>query len=349
MEILRHLLVIYCFVGILITGGLLFNAKGKAGVFLMIFTLIYSIEGIDFLYQTSSLLEIYPEFFMLGFSMCLAAGPTIWFHLCHLEGKASVSEKTYFFHFFPFIVYTLFTGYLLSYSGLERIDFVQENFISLITPLNYGKVVHVLFYAILLLLMIKKKKNNWPVEQTKYVYILTGIYLLTAFLLTILTTFSTAYTYFIGYFLGASTVVLFAGYMLYFQPVFFQRWQQKYARSGLLEVDKKRIAKKIDTFFSKVENITSTEVNLEALAKQINEKKHHISQTLSDEFSTSFRDIVNQARVNYAKKLLSDPTKDDLKILAIAFESGFKSKSTFNRAFVKYEKCTPNEIRRKNR
>lgn len=348
MEILRYILGIYALLGIFIAGGLLFNHKKEASYLLAAFALIYALEAIDFLYQTSPFVTLIPEFFMLGFPLCLLTGPALYLHLRQAIFHQNISQKDYWLHSLPFWGYFIFTLYLcFSFSGTTRITFVENNYQNLIMPLNYGKVIHVVIYGMLIgfLVVQQQKKLDWQLKQ--YVFTLSGIYLITAVVLTCLTALMVDYNYFIAYFLGACTLVLFSGYTLYCHPNLLQTLQAKYAHSGLSELDKKRIAQKIALFLAKTENITDRKLNLSKLSTAISEQKHHVSQTLSDKFNASFNHQLNAARINYAKHLLQDHSNNHLKILAIAFEVGFTSKSTFHRAFVKFAHCTPNEWRQK--
>ena len=347
MEILRYILFFYAFLGVLIAGGLLFDKGNKASFYLMLFALLFSIEEIDFLYVTSDLLLQYPQFYMVGFPACLLAGPLIFFHIKQFEKKTTLSATTYLLHAIPFLLYLMFTLYMLQYSGAQRITNASNHYQSTINLLNYGKVLHVLFYAVLIYRFITDKRKAWVLEQKIYLVLLVGIYVVTSVLLTCLTAFSNSYEHFILYFLSTSTLVLFVGYSFYFRPEWLNRFVLKYANSGLEHSDMQRIVHKTNQFFALPENIIDSTVDLDMFCKQIGEKKHHVSQTLSNELNTSFRNLLNQQRVEYAKTILLDPTKAGLKILAVAFDSGFTNKSTFNRAFRKFEGCTPNEFREK--
>jgi AraC-like DNA-binding protein len=57
----------------------------------------------------------------------------------------------------------------------------------------------------------------------------------------------------------------------------------------------------------------------------------------------NFYDFINSYRVEEAKKLLMIYNEQSGNILDIAFEAGFKTKSTFNKTFKKYTNKTPSE------
>jgi AraC-like DNA-binding protein len=59
----------------------------------------------------------------------------------------------------------------------------------------------------------------------------------------------------------------------------------------------------------------------------------------------NFNDFLNSYRVEEAARLLADPAKGDLQILNIAQESGFRSLSSFNKAFKETYQMTPRSYR----
>ena len=68
-----------------------------------------------------------------------------------------------------------------------------------------------------------------------------------------------------------------------------------------------------------------------------------LSEIMNSELRMSFTDLLKTIRIHKSCELLkNDPEK---KILEVAFESGFKSKSTFNQSFYEVMKMTPTEFR----
>ncbi|MFK7933271.1 MAG: hypothetical protein AB8G22_07165 [Saprospiraceae bacterium] len=144
MNILPYLLFFYAFIGLLIAGGLLFNTRQNANIPLGLFILIYAIEEFDFLYQTGSLLQHFPQFYLLGYPLCLLGGPLLFFHLRPILSPAKKYAPKDILHFIPFFGYLLFTVYLFQMNGAACLVYVEINYATLFAPLNYGKVIHVI-------------------------------------------------------------------------------------------------------------------------------------------------------------------------------------------------------------
>jgi putative ABC transport system permease protein len=60
---------------------------------------------------------------------------------------------------------------------------------------------------------------------------------------------------------------------------------------------------------------------------------HELSRIINTTLKKSFADFINEFRVRDAAAKMQDKAYDHLTLLGIAFESGFNSKTTFNRAF----------------
>ena len=88
-----------------------------------------------------------------------------------------------------------------------------------------------------------------------------------------------------------------------------------------------------------------SDLNLVKLADLLEITPHQLSYTINNGFQQNFFQYVNQHRVENAKQLLLDQSHD-YTILAIAFESGFNSKTSFNTTFKKLTGQTPTEFKK---
>ncbi len=347
MEIIRYIVAAYILIGFMVAGGLFFTRRPHINVFLAIFVFLFSLDGLYFLYESGDLLKMYPHFHLINYPINLVFGPVIYFHIRSLAVPAEGNVRKLLLHLLPFMALFLFTCYLFTMPALDRIKFMGgAYYYTIARPINYFKVAHLLFYGILMLLFIRKKERLAHVHQKTYAKTIVFIYLVTAVLQASFTAAIMLSHYFIIYYLVAFTLVLTIGYMLYFEPAVFQKLKVKYAKSTLSKSDRVRILQKIETYLAIKEQLVNQTLDLAVLAQHISEKKHHISQTLSQELNTSFNGYVNKHRVEYSKLLLRNPSYDKFKISAIATDVGFTNKNTFNRAFIKYNVCTPSEYRK---
>lgn len=74
--------------------------------------------------------------------------------------------------------------------------------------------------------------------------------------------------------------------------------------------------------------------------------RHYITEILNAKHGRNFFTFINEYRVKEVINRINDPKCQHYTILAIAFDAGFNSKSTFNTFFKAYTGKTPSEYRR---
>lgn len=120
-----------------------------------------------------------------------------------------------------------------------------------------------------------------------------------------------------------------------------------YQNSSLTAEDLNRYKDRLLQLMKEEKPYLNMELTQAKLAAELNVPSHHLSEVLNSGFNQNFYDFVNGYRVLEAQKLMQDKAYQDAKILAIAFDSGFKSKTSFNRVFKNLTGSTPSEFRQK--
>ena len=80
------------------------------------------------------------------------------------------------------------------------------------------------------------------------------------------------------------------------------------------------------------------------LAKKLGVNTTVLSYTINSGFDVNFNDFVNEFRISEVKSKLQNGAAENSNLLGIAFDSGFNSKATFNRAFKKFTGVSPKEF-----
>ncbi len=113
-----------------------------------------------------------------------------------------------------------------------------------------------------------------------------------------------------------------------------------YARSGLGAVEKEALAGTIRAAMRDDRLYLNPDLRLGDLAAAVGSTPNHVSQVLNQDYGLNFFDFVNEYRVEEVKRRLAGGP-GELTILGIALDSGFTSKSSFNRIFKKHAGKTP--------
>ena len=86
------------------------------------------------------------------------------------------------------------------------------------------------------------------------------------------------------------------------------------------------------------------ELNLNHVAQLLEVHPNNLSQAINSMENKNFYDYINRQRIEEFKKIAVLPENQKYTILTLAFDSGFNSKTSFNRNFKKYMDCSPREF-----
>ena len=93
---------------------------------------------------------------------------------------------------------------------------------------------------------------------------------------------------------------------------------------------------------TKNEMFLDQNISLPQVAESLGISPHQLSQFLNTRLNKNFQIFINEYRTAKAKELLIQDK--DARVLAIALDVGFKSKSTFNAAFLEVTDTTPSDF-----
>lgn len=105
---------------------------------------------------------------------------------------------------------------------------------------------------------------------------------------------------------------------------------------------------KIDIFVQQQKIYEEPALTLSELAKKLSTNTSVLSRVVNQGFGLSFNDYINQYRVHAVISKLKNGEQKTQTLLGIAFDSGFNSKATFNRAFRKVTGVSPKDWLVKN-
>ncbi len=155
------------------------------------------------------------------------------------------------------------------------------------------------------------------------------------------------YTYYPLWLLIAIFMYAFCFEVLYFQRMTRQQEAKpaEYTRS-ISEPDLLRYSHQLTRLMDSEQPHLDAELTLGKLAERLKIKPKDLTVVLNHGLKKNFYDFINEYRVNSAREKLTDPACHHLTILAIAYDSGFNSKSTFNAIFKKHVLMTPNQYKK---
>ncbi len=116
-----------------------------------------------------------------------------------------------------------------------------------------------------------------------------------------------------------------------------------YKKSLLSDEDLEKYRKQLSIIMEKEKLFLDPYLTLRNLAEKLGIPANHLSQLLNKGFDQNFSEFVNTYRLNHFKQEILKPENQNFTLLAIAFESGFNSKTVFNSFFKKSTGTTPSK------
>lgn len=130
---------------------------------------------------------------------------------------------------------------------------------------------------------------------------------------------------------------------------FSRRNEQAFKTSTPLSEEEKKqlttIAQQLETLMNEEALYKDPSLTLSGLSRKLNIKPYLLTKTLNTVLNKKFTDYINEHRIEEVKKLLSDPKNDNLTLLALAYDAGFNSKASFNRAVKKITGKPPSALK----
>lgn len=119
--------------------------------------------------------------------------------------------------------------------------------------------------------------------------------------------------------------------------------KEKYINSGLSEEKEEKYYERLSNLIIQEKIYTKSDLSLSDLASKLDIHSNYLSQIINKKESKTFYDYINAYRVEEFKRLIAIPDNQQFTLMAIAYDCGFNSKSSFNRYFKKITGQTPSQ------
>ncbi|REC48965.1 helix-turn-helix domain-containing protein [Chryseobacterium pennipullorum] len=352
---------IACFSSFLILGK---QKKITADYVLAVWFLIIGIHLILFVYFFSGYYKKFPHF--LGYEVIFpfVHGPMLYIYVLCVTGK-SPDTKSRLLHFIPVLVAFLILFRLLMMSPWERLAIYQRgaNEYKVISDiLKYMMNLSGILYVIVSFLAVRKYtkgiveqySNTEKINRNWLYYLIAGLALIwlaviirnDILIFSIVVIFIVVAAYF-----GISRVGILnmPGITTGIQEKETEGEVVKYQKNSPGETAILDIYEKLVYKMEKEKLYKDPELNLNYTAELLEVHPNILSQVINSMEKKNFYDYVNRQRIEEFKRIVILSENEKFTILSLAFESGFNSKTSFNRNFKKFMNCSPREFLKSQR
>jgi len=119
-----------------------------------------------------------------------------------------------------------------------------------------------------------------------------------------------------------------------------------YEKSGLTPAEADSLMQRLREVMTERQPYLKSGLTLQELAGELGISAHNLSEVINSRSGMNFYDFVNGYRVEEVMRRLGDARFVNFTILAVAADSGFNSKATFNAFFKRHTGLTPSRFRR---
>jgi AraC-like DNA-binding protein len=125
--------------------------------------------------------------------------------------------------------------------------------------------------------------------------------------------------------------------------------KEKYVKNKLDDELKETYKTKLINYLEKEKPYLQAKLCINDLSESLQIPKHFLSQIINDSLGHTFYSLINYYRVNEVKRRIIGDEQERFTLLAIAYDSGFNSKSGFNQNFKLETGMTPMEFKNKTK
>ncbi|GAA0872431.1 hypothetical protein GCM10009117_15780 [Gangjinia marincola] len=282
-------------------------------------------------------------------------GPIMYMYQRKLLFSEKTSATLPLYHFIPATIHIAYTTYMLKYSIDEYFELYQNGALQLtFFIVEFSGLLSLLLYTIACFklnqkyIRVKNELISYESKIIKFSRFITGSFAALLVLWAISFTISQV-AFHLPYFnyqiiwIGISIFIYTIGFYSLKQPEVFQvPFESKAKTSARLSQEKITIlTKRLEFYINEERVFLQPDLTLKDLASAIDTTPNDLSWLLNNVFHKTFYEYVNEFRLAEFLKKIESNEHHKKTLLALAFDVGFNSKSTFNKVFKSYLGQTP--------
>jgi AraC-like DNA-binding protein len=363
--VLSTIIIVFALQAILLSALVYFKQpKKQSNTFLSLLIFFYALMALNIAFINVLIrFDSFPIFRYFQLELLYGIGPALYFYTKSISNPNFRFKKRDYLHFLPVIIEFIFyrtAFYRLGAEGMYQAQ--QHPYTKIYLAEQWLGIISISVYTLFTFkLLIKhqdwlkqhysnldKKSLNWlklPVIFYAFFWIAWNIL---KELDRIIYEGSLKDYYFLPTFMGLAIVSVWIAFKSYTMPPVNQKEKLKKLKPKAdRPINLSEYAKKIELLMTTEKPYLNSDLSLSELANQLEMNTKQLSQTINSCFGKNFYEFVNQYRVGHFIEKVKASEQEKFTLLSLAYDCGFKSKSTFNDSFKKITGTTPTEYIKK--
>jgi AraC-like DNA-binding protein len=350
--------------------------KNLSDYLLMLFSLLLGAIFFDQYLRNTNFYQLHPQYWGITYCFPFLTAPLLYFYVVLITEPVQKFKPWFWLltlPFFIFLSYYLITYYFLPIDKkVEYFHLATSKPWAMIYAGEFFLVLSGPVYSILGLLRLKRHIKNIEgnfsctaginLSWLKTILIAIVVANVIEVLLNIFSDIYPYFTYqtadnlmyslnvllifFIGYY-GFKQTLIYPSGIAKHDPIQKEQFADiqliensesstKYIKSGLPKNEVVEYYSSLIKLMDSEKLFLDSRLSIKTVADKLGMSVNHLSQVINQQSRKNFFKFVNEYRVEEAKKLLLDQSNKKYTILAIAYDCGFNSKSSFNTIFKQY-------------
>jgi len=313
--------------------------------FILFGRIIYARFNNQLLYQIAYLADVVIFLF----------GPFIYLYIRRLAFNESKKYRLPLYHYIPAILFLIFISWYFTYTPKEFKLMLKRNHIHILFDyyiIQVLSIISILYYLFkcfkLIKLYQKQEKDNLSYNQNVlsflHTFLTVTLIIVVLWLIGLFNKSLSINLSFINYnmiWVSIPILIYLVGYYSLKQPEIFRiklKTEKKKIRKRLDDSTLIQLQEKLNQLMQNEEIYLDSELTLKGLAVKLNTSSNNLSWLLNSVYKCTFYEC---SRIKTFISKIENGEHKEYTVLALSMESGFSSKSTFNRAFKAEMNDTP--------
>jgi AraC-like DNA-binding protein len=307
-----------------------------------------------YLWLTDNIFK-YPFLLVVGHPLPLLHGVFLYLYVCFVTKQLPEKRYLLLLHFLPAGLMYAYLAVFFTLSADQLIEIYRnrgagyELFNNIRTYLIILSGILYVSWSVFLLKRHEKNIRDQFSDLEKVnlhwlkilTYGLGGIWFFVIFLRNDIIIYSSVvvFVFLIGFF-GIRQTDIFTQGMLASDD---REQRKKYSKSGLSDETSGELHRELKRLMTEDALYKNRDLSINDLASKLGVHPNYLSQTINQLEKKNFYDFVNTYRIEEFKRLIALQKNQQFKLLSLAYDCGFSSKTSFNRYFKKVTGRTPSQ------